>query len=176
MPLINNAASYITLQITTRHQKLRRHFSFPKNCLHWARLPMWQRYEHSRVRKNHLEKQVVHSRITSCIPSTANSFTTLKQEICTSNHCFNSIPKLVLHFKSPEPLKSLRHVGKQAWQKWKTRKMVFYCKRGATFTSQLGWLPVIRWKSAAPNGFIYIACQLISGQTNLPTTSHSHWM
>lgn len=124
MPLINNAASYITLQITTRHQKLRRHFSFPKNCLHWARLPMWQRDVHSRVRKNHLEKQVVHSRITRCIPSTAYSFTTLKQEICTSNHCFNSIPKLVLHFKSPEPLKSLRHVGKQAWQKWKTRKMV----------------------------------------------------
>lgn len=50
---------------------------------------MWQRYVHSRARKKHLAKQVVHSRFTECsefIYNTKTRNTQQTQSICTSNH------------------------------------------------------------------------------------------
>lgn len=103
-------------------QKPRRHFSFPKLLLLKLSLLGAKlgsgcqsgRYVHSRARRKHFAKQVAQSRITKFIPSTANSFTTLKQGIHTIPKTYVQATALFRHhshFKFSEPLEWLRHTG-----------------------------------------------------------------
>lgn len=84
MPLINSAAS---LYYTSNNSKtpepsqtflgclrllLLEDVTVSTGCEAQDRLPMWQRYLHSRARKEH-EAKVVHSRIKKFLPSTANT-------------------------------------------------------------------------------------------------------